>query len=373
MATKDDILTQQNAEVVQQPRLDGEVLSHENGGTAPRAGQQSGDTQPVNDGSAIVTPTQETSASEQAAPESVQAESKKTLSYVEMFERSNPYKPPTPEDVDKERKKRKREAIFAAIGDGLSALSNLYFTTQGAPNAYDPQNSLLARARARWDKLDKERDGKNKDYYGGYIRAHMADTETARDDRNWRYKLGRDAAADKRYDEQQAKDEKRYNDNIAYRDKKDSEAKERWEQQFEEGKRQFNTQNTRLTQQAKDATEARKAAAAASAARGVRGKRIGFADGNGNEVGIFGNVWKGSMQQVYDAIIADGTAKPTELQKINGMSASQKEDFVKENWTKSPSARAIMLTLSKLDPAEMANTTQNDEPEDDDFSEYIVK
>lgn len=373
MATKDDIL----GSVVQQPRLDGEVQSHENGGTAPRVGQQSGDTQPVNDGSAIVAAEQDNTntPSPTAAPESVQAESKKTLSYTEMFERSNSYKPPTPEDVDKERKRRKREAIFAAIGDGLSALANLYFTTEGAPNAYDPKSSLTARARARWDKIDKEREGKNKDYISGYMRARISDDENSRDNRNWRYKLGRDATLDQRYKEQQEKEDKRYNDNVAYREKKDNEAKERWERQFDEGKRQFNVQNARLAQQSKDATEARRAAATASAARGVRGKRIGFADGNGNEVGIYENVWKGSMQQVYDAIIADGAAKPPKIQEINGMSATQKEDFVKENWTKSPSAKTIMLALSKLDPATMTNTTA-DEPEEEkeeDFSQYIVQ
>lgn len=59
-----------------------------------------------------VTPVDE----QQTAPEG------KKLSYVEMFQQMSPYKPPTPEELEKERKKQKREAIFAAIGEGISAM-----------------------------------------------------------------------------------------------------------------------------------------------------------------------------------------------------------------------------------------------------------
>ena len=48
------------------------------------------------------------------------------VSYEEMFRLLNPYKPPTQEELEKERKKQRREQIFAAIGDGISALSNLF-------------------------------------------------------------------------------------------------------------------------------------------------------------------------------------------------------------------------------------------------------
>ena len=81
--------------------------------------------------------------------------------------------------------------------------------------------------------------------------------------------------------------------------------------------------------------------ARATAARGVRGKQLGFSDGDGNQVAIYENVWKGSMQQVFDAMIADGVEKgdlsDTRYKtKINKMSARDKDDFVKQNWHKSP-------------------------------------
>lgn len=70
-----------------------------------------------------------------------QPQQPKRLSYEEMFRQLYPYKPPTHEELEKERKKQRREQIFAAIGDGISALSNLYFTTQYAPNMYSGRNT----------------------------------------------------------------------------------------------------------------------------------------------------------------------------------------------------------------------------------------
>lgn len=379
-----DMLSQQgNQTIVQQPRVEQQKQTHENGGTQPKAnsGQPS-----VNDGSAKVQPEQGTTQNQVGAtsPESVQKESatpttQKTMTYEEMFRMSNPYTPPTPEELEKERKKKKREAIFAAIGDGVSALANLYYTSQGALNSYDPKNSMSAKFQKRWDKIKKEREGKNKEYYQGYMRARMADDEVARDNRNWEYKVGRDKLADERYTAEQAENKRRYEAGVKERAEQRKAEGERWQKQFDENQRQFNVNQKRLTNQATQQANARIAAAKAAGARGVRGKQLGFADGNGNQVSIYENVWKGSMQQVYDAIIADGVASPTKLREVKGMTPAQKEDFVKANWTKSPKAQTIMMALSKIDPATMTSEVQDGEDysqyqqQDDDFSQYEVK
>lgn len=380
----EDVLSQQSTQTtVQQPRVEQQKQTHENGGTQPKA--NSGQP-PVNDGSAKVQPEQDTTQNQVGAtsPESVQKESatpttQKTMTYEEMFRMSNPYTPPTPEELEKERKKKKREAIFAAISDGVSALANLYFTSQGAFNSYDPKNSMSAKFQKRWDKIEKEREGKNKEYYQGYMRARMADDEVARDNRNWEYKVGRDKLADDRYTAEQAENKRRYEAGVKERAEQRKAEGERWQKQFDENQRQFNANQKRLTNQATQQANARIAAAKAAGARGVRGKQLGFADGNGNQVSIYENVWKGSMQQVYDAIIADGVASPTKLQEVEGMTPAQKEDFVKANWTKSPKAQTIMMALSKIDPATMTSEVQDGEDysqyqqQDDDFSQYEVK
>lgn len=66
-----------------------------------------------------------------------------------------------PVETEEQRKRRekaeKRNALFAAIGDGVSALSNLYFTTKGSPSA-DQSKSLSKAESERKDKARKERE-----------------------------------------------------------------------------------------------------------------------------------------------------------------------------------------------------------------------
>jgi hypothetical protein len=70
-----------------------------------------------------------------------------------------------PVETDEERrsrlKRQRRNSLFAAIGDGISALSNLYFTTQGSPSA-DESKTMSKALTDRYDKEDKERETEEK-------------------------------------------------------------------------------------------------------------------------------------------------------------------------------------------------------------------
>lgn len=121
----------------------------------------------------------------------------KKLSYVELFQQMSPYKPPTPEELERERKKQKREAVFAAIGEGISAMSNLYFTTQYAPDAFDPSKGMAATTKARFDRLKKEREDNQRQYMEGFMRAMRLDAEDARDERNWNHTIERERVSDR--------------------------------------------------------------------------------------------------------------------------------------------------------------------------------
>lgn len=98
-------------------------------------------------------------------------------------------------------------------------------------------------------------------------------------------------------------------------------------------------------------------------AKAARGKQTAFSDGKGNNLAIYDNVWKGSMQQVYDILEQELRA---EDEKKNGYqakkrweernTAAEKNDFVKQNWHKSEKARKLMEILASLDPATMAST-----------------
>lgn len=298
--------------------------------------------------------------------------------FTRFYTAHNPYKEPSPEELEKERRRRKREAIFSAIGDGISAMANLYFTSKGAPSSYDPRASLSGQARRRWDMIDAERTKRKSEWTEGYMRAKKADEESERDLRNWRRMLSRDAESDRRYKAEQAFKEKQQQAEEKYReDKLKAEAKA-----AEEAKRRFNVQQAGLNERAKLAAETREKAAKASAARAVRGRQLGFADDNGNQVSIYENVWKGSMQLVYDELFKD-MRKAYEADPKNNpyvprhRTEREKEDFVKQNWTKSPRARQRMLFLSTIDPATMTSDVSEEEvidynpEEEEEIIDYV--
>lgn len=99
------------------------------------------------------------------------------LTYEEMFDRLHSFTPKTPEELAKERKRQKREAIISAIGDGISAISNLVYTTKYAPNAYTGKDTLSERNRARWEKARKAYDDDLKGWIHGKMAARKADRD----------------------------------------------------------------------------------------------------------------------------------------------------------------------------------------------------
>ena len=129
----------------------------------------------------------------------------KPMSYAEMFVAMNPYRPQTPEERAAEAKRNRRNAMFAAISDGISALSNLYYTTKGAPNSFNGGSTLSGKLYERQRQLMKDQEAREKDYLNGYMKALEMDRNRENTERNWRYKLERDAMTDKR---NAAKDER---------------------------------------------------------------------------------------------------------------------------------------------------------------------
>ena len=114
------------------------------------------------------------------------------MSYTDMFTKLSPYQPPTQEELANERKKEKREKVFSAISDGISALSNLYFTTKYAPNMYRHENSQSAKTENKWEKLRANRDAQQNAYIRNLMAANQADDERKDKDRNWMRQLGID-------------------------------------------------------------------------------------------------------------------------------------------------------------------------------------
>lgn len=74
-------------------------------------------------------------------------------------------RPETPEQRKKRERREKSKRIIAAVSDGISALSNLFFTTQYAPNMYNHEKgSMTTAVGKRLEQLKDERERKRDQY-----------------------------------------------------------------------------------------------------------------------------------------------------------------------------------------------------------------
>lgn len=212
MATMDDILGNGGGT----PPPKGSKEWHEQQQDAPSVSSPAKGTQKWTEQQAAAAPAVTGSQSETVAvPPAKQTDvNSGSLSYTELYKKLNPYTPPTAEELEKEKKKQKRDQIFAAIGDGISALSNLFFTTQYAPNMYTGKNTMSERTKVRYDKLMKEREGKEKEYYEGLMRARIADEERDDRERKWQRQLGLDDYNRMRNDAKEERDRQLFELNL---------------------------------------------------------------------------------------------------------------------------------------------------------------
>ena len=113
---------------------------------------------------------------------------------------------PSPEEEERQRKRERSRAILSAIGDGVSALSNLYHTSKYAPDMSTPDSSLSGKAKERYDRFTQIRKENEVRYNNAILRARQGDYEMNMKEREIARKEAADAAKDareaKRYEEQ---------------------------------------------------------------------------------------------------------------------------------------------------------------------------
>ena len=120
-------------------------------------------------------------------PQQQEAEKKRQLDYEAMQrlmdEEIKRREPENEKEREQREKREKRRLLWASIGDGISALANLHFTTQDAPHAYNDKDGMLQRHQALLDRMQKERK-ENRDKYLEYVlkRAQLSDNEARRQD-----------------------------------------------------------------------------------------------------------------------------------------------------------------------------------------------
>ena len=101
----------------------------------------------------------------------------KQLSYADMYKMLNPEQVETAEQKERREKKERTKARIAAIGDGLRALSNIYFATNGAKVVHNPELDMTKAVNKRKDYMDAQRESNRAAWLAGYQRAMALDKE----------------------------------------------------------------------------------------------------------------------------------------------------------------------------------------------------
>lgn len=86
----------------------------------------------------------------------------------------------TPEEKKKRERREKSSKVIGAVSDGLSALANLFFTTQYAPSSYNHKNSQLGKVNESIEKAKADRQADTDRYNAFMLRLGDAQNAKAR-------------------------------------------------------------------------------------------------------------------------------------------------------------------------------------------------
>lgn len=101
----------------------------------------------------------------------------KQLSYADMYKMLNPELNETAEQRANREKKERTKARIAALGDGLRALSNIYFATKGAKVVHNPESDMTKAVNKRKAYMDAQREKNRASWLAGYQRALALDEQ----------------------------------------------------------------------------------------------------------------------------------------------------------------------------------------------------
>lgn len=101
----------------------------------------------------------------------------KQLSYADMYKMLNPELNETAEQRANREKKERAKARIAATGDGLRALANIFFATNGAKVVHNPESDMTKAVNKRKAYMDAQREKNRAAWQAGYQRALALDEE----------------------------------------------------------------------------------------------------------------------------------------------------------------------------------------------------
>lgn len=113
----------------------------------------------------------------------------KQLSYADMYKILNPEMNETAEQRANREKKERTKARIAALGDGLRALSNIYFATKGAKVVHNPESDMTKAVNKRKAYMDEQREKNRASWLAGYQRALALDEQARSHDMTYAEQL----------------------------------------------------------------------------------------------------------------------------------------------------------------------------------------
>lgn len=112
-----------------------------------------------------------------------QDETPKRMRYADMFKAMFGNGEEETEEQKKKRLKRERtNAIISSVGDGLRALSNMYFATKNAKVNHNPEQDMSAAMLKRKQLLDTQREKNRAAWLKGYQKAQELDEYARKND-----------------------------------------------------------------------------------------------------------------------------------------------------------------------------------------------
>ena len=296
-----------------------------------------------------------------AATTPVQPVVPKLMTYTDLLKEV--YKPMTPEEKEAQQKRQRNRQIINAVGDGISALANLYYTNKSGVNAYDPSTSLTKAAKERYDKLLAQQREDEEKYKEMAYRSGAADIEMA-------YRRAKDAAAEKRADkaaddaaEARRLAQENWQKTFDYGKEKDAaDRQERVKAKAEENAFKQRQQEA-LEEYRKDLVEAKSTTNAVRQINKLYGKPIEFARPNDTNLEIYESVWKGSMPQVYAILASEASTKDLPGYGLKTPTWNEMDAYVKKNWLNSERAKDLMSQLAGDTPARLiSGIAENNAP-----------
>lgn len=174
--------------------------------TPQEQGSQVANVTPVPSERSYNNPQKELPPTDEELQQQEETESPRRMSLEEIANHLYATSKPSPEEEERQRKRERSRAILSAIGDGVSALSNLYHTSKYAPDMSTPDSSLSGKAKERYDRFVQVRKENEARYNNAILRARQGDYEMNMKEREIARKEAADAAKDareaKRYEEQ---------------------------------------------------------------------------------------------------------------------------------------------------------------------------